>query len=562
MSTLFISDIYKIYHNFEPSRLKLWEIVRTYDPIQFTKLLFLLENVHRENKRETYTLSEQDLITFCNYHVDRCTKDLQFDIDTKTRVVRLERVRIDSGPVKTLFNETPSSSNPYDRLRHRSDVGIDLITNLIRITSPEILGCTYFNLNGNLDENLNNDDENPLTSIYVKVMIHNIGTKSYSNLMTSLNYLLLPEMLQHDRNNAAVSLHTSVASKYLQFYNMLNCYAFQDFDPRRFRSMVMPRCRRIYERLMTTDEMIVQPLYQGFYIIVYANKNETRIYNRYGELMTGLGYSIQIETSCTFIGILLPVDEWGNVRSWRYWPYRKTHRIYMVDILRYEQTMLINEPFKERLKYVSSLLGRQRQNENDDSIICAIDSTMSWSDIENSYIENRDVYDPIIGVVVRNANDLVNVTPLEYRFNIKYGFDLRSMNVIDLTKLSSTIKSKKQKIKLNTFEIHITCEMADFRTICIAYGHTEKEIYLCEYNRQLHQFVHAATLKRIPYDNDSFKYKSDNIYVINNKIIPIGIMYLRIYYDLNRKIIAYEQKMTDSKFDNPYINPLLTSESA
>lgn len=555
MSNLYASDIFKIYNNFEPSRLKMWEIVRSYDPIQFTKLIYLLENVSykRSNVNDAFNLNDSDLREFCNYYEEReapRVRDSKLEINMNA-TIRLERVRVNNGSI-LLFNENSNiGTNNY--IRHENDIDIGLIMNLIRIgISPEISSQSNSDC-GDDDDNNKTEREhisfirNKYHSIYIKLLIHNIGTKNYGELLNSINFQLFTENLQQDRNNS-YALKTSMASKYLQFYNMLNCYAFQDFDPRRFRFMVMPRSRRIYERIDNQHEYLIQPLYQGFYVVVYGNKNETRFYNRYGELLAGFGYNVRMNVSATFIGIVLPVDKLGNVRSWRYWYYRHSFIVYIVDVLRYEQTMLIDRPTIERLKYSKMI---------ESTCICSIDNgATSWNQIESNYIQNEDVYDPIIGVVLRNPNDYANVTPLEYRFNIKYCFDLRTMDVIDLT--NTRLNSIKD---LDNSKVHITCEMADYRTNCIAYGHTENEIYLCEYNRQLHQFVHSATLKRFPHDDSSkFKYKFEKLYVINGKILPLGVMYLRIYYDLNYRIIHYEQKLTDSKFDNPYTNPLLTRQ--
>jgi hypothetical protein len=546
MSNLYASDIFKIYNNFEPSRLKMWEIVRSYDPIQFTKLIYLLENVSykRGKVNDAFNLNNDDLREFCNYQEER---EAPHDCDLKLEInmnatIRLERVRVNNGPI-LLFNGNPNDeTNNYNR--HENDIDIGIIMNLIRIgISPEA------NTSSNNDCDNNETLQNKYNSIYIKLLIHNIGTKNYGELLNSINFQLFTENLQHDRNSS-YALKTSTASRYLQFYNMLNCYAFQDFDPRRFRFMVMPRSRRIYERINNQHEYLIQPLYQGFYVVVYGNKNETRFYNRYGELIVGIGYNARMNVSATFIGILLPVDKWGNVRSWRYWYYRHSFIVYIVDVLRYEQIMLIDRPTIERLKYSKMIESEYfiRSIGNDDG------TATSWDQIESNYNQNKDVYDPIIGVVLRKPNDLANVTPLEYRFNIKYCFDLRTMNVVDLT--NTGLYGIKD---LDNSKVHITCEMADYRTNCIAYGHTKTEIYLCEYNRQLHQFIHSATLKRFPHDEGvKFKYKFEKLYVINGKILPFGVMYLRIYYDMNYTIIYYEQKMTDSKFDNPYTNPLLS----
>ena len=62
MSTLLVSDLLKVFDNYEPSRTRVWEIVRTIHPVHCAALLYLLENVSKSRKITTLKLptSEDD----------------------------------------------------------------------------------------------------------------------------------------------------------------------------------------------------------------------------------------------------------------------------------------------------------------------------------------------------------------------------------------------------------------------------------------------------------------------------------------------------------------------
>lgn len=526
MSQLYISDVFKIFLNYEPSRLKVWEIVRTYDVVSFAKFLYLLENVSKSSKRSPTSLNDSDLREFCNYNLPSKECNTAYDIRlclNNTPSIRLERVENEYENSMVLFNKLNDDDNRQKK--HPQDVTIDIIMNNIRL-------------------GLNDMETSHLKNIYERIIQHNLGTHYYGSFVTALQYLLFTDNLQIDRNDVeTTSLRNSIVSKYLQMYKMFEFEECNSYDPRNCRFIILQRPERFKDRnIINKNDYIIQPLYQGFHLIVYTNKHETRCYNRFGELQPNILYGIRLEVNCTFEAIVLPVDKYGVIRSWRYWPHKHSYILYITDVIRYEHTLLMETPFEERLKYTKLINNPLIYNVPDDLF-------NNWDAIETRYIDNRDVYDPIVGVILKRPQSKITERPLEYRFNILYCYNMLSSSVLSLRDVN--IKD------LNPSELHISFEMADYWTTCIVYGHNDYEFYICEYDRNLHQFVHVATLDRLPYDSEEPSYKSENIYVINNRILPKGVFYLRVYYDLSYNLVGYDTKHTDSKFNVPYENLLL-----
>lgn len=586
MTTLYGSDIFKIYKNFEPSKLKMWEIARSYNPIEFAKLLYLLENVSTTSKRSVISLSDE----YINYNPppnndDDSKEDIILKITNEPKI-RLDRGVYHEGDCDIFWNDGSKHGNMpnyQDAIVHNNgdydfDFGIDKLLTYIR--SNNII---YSDNVMNIDDNADKCGEcidmalmpKNVSDIKFKVLNHNIGTLYYNKLLKHVEYLLFNDNFQNDRNEMNNhNEHGSIVLRFMQFYKTMNFKQSIDNDARNFRNIVIPKPVRIFDRnLMSSQDHIVQPLYQGFHVIVYSSPSETKCYSRFGTLHANLAYSIRCQVPCTFEAVILPIDRFNNVRCWRYWPFRTGFVMYVVDVFRYEQTILTSTPFKDRIKYIDLIVKNQP-----DIIYSSLAASPSrkpytWTLIEQKYINNRDLYDPIVGVVLREPNhtlvvnresplpsssspqsscvDTQNRQPKAFYFNILYSFDILNSKVIDL----------KPTYSLETIRmLHLNHEMADYKTICVAYGHCDSFIYLCVYNRDLHQFVHAATLQRSPHiEYTKLVYKPEKIYVINNKVIPRGILYLRVYYDISKNIIGYENKHTDDRFKIPYKNQLLSN---
>lgn len=521
----------------------MWEIVRSFNPIEFSKLLYLLENVMTSTKRMPVTLPE----TIIDYDPSAFERDIQLVI-SDFPTIRLERGDYQDGGV---FWNDGSNTNDNDAGDNDDDFTIDTLfshircNNLVRLNGDSPTHPMAWE--GSEQTNQSN------ASLKFRVLNHNLGTTHYKTLLRQIAHLLFNDNYQSDRNELNIEPN-SVVRKFMQFYGTMNFKQRIDSDARNFRSLILPKPRRIFDRdQVNSPEHIVQPLYQGFHVIVYSSPNETKCYSRCGTLHQGRAYSVRCAEPCTFEAIVLPVDKYNNVRCWRYWPFRSNFVMYVVDVFRYKQTILTSTPFSERAKYIDLIV------KNQPDILFAAPRDDSWLAIEEQYVRRRDIYDPIVGVVLRHPQHTITADSQQrqqpqhaptrvFYFNILVSYDILSAKIVELCESQPLDMARR---------LHLNYEMADYKTVCIVYGHCDRALYICTYNRVLQQFVHAATLTRSAMECFQLKYKPEKIFVVNNKTLPRGILYLRVYYDLSKKIIGYENKPTDDRFKSPFTNPLL-----
>lgn len=610
MASLYISDIFLIFHKYEPSRIKLWEIIRTYNIIDMAAFLYLLENVQKSKKCKTIELAETEyepggFVFTLSGNFSQPYETIAMGFEKAERDFQIDKpiIRFDRVVAEENFNLL---SPPPDKViaTDKTTMHIQKIYRVPNAMDTKIIDMMNYicdKKNKKLREN-----------IYTKIFEHNLGTFAYAQFSRQIEYLLFPDNLHNDRNvNTETKTNKmSMVMKFIQFANMYMNFdkqTFDSYDPRGFRFVIVPKPIRIYEKPDCVNakegNFLLQPLYHGLHVIVYCKKNETRCYNRYGELLPNFIYKTTFDMNATFEAVILPIDKKGNVRSWRYWQFRHDFVIIPVDIFRHDQRILLNLPFEERLTYLKCITGdkiksnvflsrekncekfsitnKTLKEKNIDDFRCAnayddgsneidnkvlneddeylmnyynVSVSSNWNKLEQDIMKRRDVYDPIAGIILRKRNEL-NLRTYEYRFNITFAFDLQEMTPINLMNLK-----KEDAIH---YYMHYNPEMSEKRTICIVYGHDDNYYYICVYNRTLHQFIHAGRITRLPYDVDEPHYKSESIYVINHKTQCRGIFYLRVYYKRNHnyKIISYETKLTTSKFDLPFTNPLFSSNN-
>lgn len=684
-----MSDIFKIYTNYEPSSIKIWEMIRSYDPIEFAKLLYILENVTKSSRRKSIAIPMETIHRITHkqqYSNDFVSDDIKLEIDekppdiiikiSKIKALRLEKCvdyysidnesnyvnRYASCQAKTRpsshnvngqsinsnniditnantnsiisnnqtngnttslnqienigisYNNIPIQSATFETL-HRSEPTIfwnriqsnnftidatedvDYCNNLTYISSaqyakrqklnntinipqktkqssalssppPPHTSITDISITKLMNDLRHNTNNSIPTSIYEQILNHNFGTKVYIELLSNVQYLLLNDNFQMERNAVnAMQDNQSIVVSFLQFYKNIMFEQTIDNDPRNFHFIIIPKARQLstasLDYLRRDDPQytndcssmyIHQPYFNGMHLIVYSSPSETKCFNRFGELFPNLAYALRSKVPCTFEVVVLPIDRYNNVRSWRYWQYRRYWVMYIVDVYRYKQSILLDIPFEERIKYAKYIA-------NGNELRLIPNNMQTVDEIYKLYEKNRDIYDPIGGVYRRHRHHVLNNNRYNQQnldstildrhqnsyilFNILYTFDLLHMKVL----------SVKNDI-CNIQQLNMNLEMADYRVLCIAYGHCEKYIYLCQYDRTYHQFVHAASMERLGIESDKLQYKPEKIFVMHNKILPMGVLYLRVYFDINYNVIGYDTKSTDSRFNLPYTNCL------
>lgn len=586
--------IIKLYENYEPSKVKIWEMVRSFDPVDFSKLLYMLENVARNCRREllTGTGGNNRYIIKQNVRDDDHTIILDFEPIIRLTPSIYYRNNVDE---KNYFADTSAwAKHNETSMSAAAGSACDITKIMNDIRSGKRVNCET------------ND------AVIEMIVHHNLSTTAYGRLLTDIKSLLLNENYHVDRNNVGVAnkmssnnngtpflgriRETSIVLQFLQFYKSMsyNNASCVDNDPRGFRFLIVPPPTIIYNATdyykMTHEDsanVIIQPYYMGLRVNVYLSPTEAKIFNAHGELISSLStLCLRSNNYCTFEAIVLPVDKNNVVRSYRYWPYRSNIVVYIVDVYRVNQQMLINLPFVERISFAapivaSSYLNNSSPHATQLRLECIPSHLQCAKRLEAQFIQNCDVFDPIVGIVVRNKMHVLiapknNATAAyAYKFNIRHGFDLLEMKPIDLYKLQ--VHDNVQTLR--NYRYYFNLDMADYKIVCLVYGHCDRFFYICEYNRQVQQFVHAAKLERHFVDrcvkinkscakttDDSYsdditiRYKPDRIYVLNNKTQPRGVLYLRVYYNIHRHAIGYEIKLTDGRFKLPFKNHLLQQE--
>lgn len=550
-----MSDILLMLRDYEPSRAKLWEMVRRYDPLQFAAFLYLLENVRKEPRKKPITLPCDKLYEFADAR--------PWSRDTSMRLhlsVTLRTDRVASEPTH-LFAMARYASR-LESSRHRSAGDASVYDLLDRIRSPpRDSDATY---------------DEPQRQPYLLIVAHNLSTNMYQRFLNNVVNMLFPDDMQGDRSRLLPD--QMVAIRYLRYHRQLSLQrSLCATDSRRFRYVMLPRPRRVYRRPTERDggtRYVYQSLYQGFHAVMdqeFDSSLSVRVFNRYGELQRNLLPPLRLATSCTFEAVVVPVDRCGWSRSWRYWPYREGCRIYVCDVFRYGDRVLATLPFVERLRYARRLC-----EENGQQLTLAATSER-WSDLmaDRVYDERRtttDMFPPIVGVIARDGQsqfspfyadqqaavtgggrqfELVASAPLQYRFHVRLVYDVLEDRPIRVGNGTSSDGDAVLKT-LRTERLFFDLEMADSRYVWLAYGHTDDSYFLCAYNPSVQQYEHTITLERSPYDTElEPKYQQERLVVLNAKTIPRGFLYLRVYLDRDGRYVGYETKLTTSRYDVP-----------
>nr|AHW98296.1 GrBNV_gp48-like protein [Nilaparvata lugens endogenous nudivirus] len=556
---LYVDNLLKIFYNYEPTRIKLWEIVRTFDSKHIAALIFILSNVNRSKNNSVYTHKLiENLIKETNEKIDGVVHKLC--VQPTLNVVR----------VRSIYETYACADNS------NNDVFLDRVNNQLTIWGLMSLIRAGNTLGGGGDDELTIDE---------RLVMHNISSTYYIQFINNIrNLLFRDESMIDDRNNVQrVAQSKLVTENFLQYYNAIHTATqhdprvvdrhyvenslnrqtqslmqnqfvalTSDIDPKNFRYIIRPRPLRCYDKFLDVimrcakDTVVVQPLYRGFFVVINSTGNQTRCYNRYGDLQYGLLYDTKFNVSATFEAVILPVDETGNIRNWNYWEYRHSTAVYITDVFRYKQTVATNLTYSQRYAYASQIGGvsvRTLFNCNESSSPVDV-----WSKLQQEYNDRPyDMMDPIGGLIVRaSTNCDLSVPPIEYRFNMKTYYDFAS----------DTFENVVGSISLkNSYNITFDMEMATYRTVCLVYAHDTTHLYTCAYDRNTtFQFYHVSKLPRL-LNIKSLKtpiYRPETLYILGAKINQLGLCYVRVYYNHINEIVGYDYKSTTSMYDVPY----------
>lgn len=540
-----IIDVALIFQNFQSSKCKMWEIVRSYNPIHMAALLYMLENLVLNRKCESVELH--------NLRVSNRTR-IPIDFTITEQTMNLNTLR------PTNANDRCCAFNMNGKQRQSSRI-IEL--NGIKMESSKFMNVLELLELVKDEKRLNmlsepvHEDEYPLNManrVIARTVLYNATTPEWRKFLHHMVFQLFPDNLQIARydNVSNVSMTaSSIVNKYLNYYKMMTQPDIYDtINSMDLKYMILPKpvvCSR--DQIYSAENVIIQPYYHGFYIIVNASDTSIRVYNRWSEnvivsshIQTAIRESIK-GLNCSLIAILLPKDGAGNLRSWRYWPYKTSCDVMIIDILRYKSKSLVALPLVERLKYL--------ENISTTKSIKIIDSTQHIVNYEKRYNEcDVDLYSAMIGVVAKpKFSRLSTKENLVYRFPVKYTFDLMTNCVV------SVESDKNNDIPKRLF---FNPELAQYQTTVMIYNHDAEWYYACRYNLDHHQFEHWCRFQKYEHDmgddnNDATKYAvSERIMVLNSPIpLTRGVFYLRVYYNDDREYLGYDRKFTASRYDIP-----------
>jgi len=231
--------------------------------------------------------------------------------------------------------------------------------------------------------------------------------------------------------------------------------------------------------------------------------------------------------------------------------------IIIVDVLRVNDVMLVDLPYKERMRYAQSLA------KNTDNVIVAKTCSGSNATRLMTLLEREhhdvgfDMFSPINGIMYRKKTSVAKIPPAQYLFSqsVLYNFH----------------KDKFDRIygscSLNVpFDSYFPLDMAETCTIVTVYAHDDDYYYTCVYDRVKFIFTHEAIMDRTcDMWRKQIRYRNDLIYVRGAVIMPMGVAFMRVYHNYNqthrlvgtdnrskRVILGYEFKLTTSMYDVPY----------
>lgn len=582
---LLIKDLLKVFDNYESSKCLLWEIVRTFHPIHTAALLFCMENITKSYKSSTLSVKTEPSLRSTNNlnHRDENNDVRLMEIDESTTTAQRGVVLCCTRPTLRLKR----CERDYVNLPSFKDM-TDVTAGRDRFNNLTIFGLIRMLQNPTTTTMANdyNDDKNNCT-VYERIVMHNLRTRAYTQFSQNLLHQLLPEHMQQSRHEASSINKRMMASndseeigmhvKFLQFYeSFYNDGASLQREARTFRQLNRPRPALVYEKPSNMHDYCVQPRYVGYNVVINAAKTNTRTYNRYGELLHSVLYQKRFPMHATFEAMLVPLDESGRPRSWR---YARSHRnngdgstsrttsnvmgimtcqnfaLYVVDVFRVRDKLLINEPFHRRVGYARLL---ECENVHVCDTRAGDDRGHAlWDALERGHNEptTLDPFAPINGVVLRGKNDTALCRSRQYVFssNVIYNFQKNA-----LTRVSGDCSMRL------ALDAYFSPDMAELCTVVTIYAHDDQFYYVCRFDRNLFTFVHDVCLDRVcDVWRTRLRYTKDKVYVQDAKLMPMGMAFLRIYHndnrdfknvrhDSRRTIVAYESKITTSMYDVPF----------
>lgn len=496
---ILVDDVFNLFHLYEPSNVKIYEIFKTYHPNYIAALIYLLENIKGNKKLEVYEPKSVE-------------ETIQL-IEQKTTV----EYKICKRPTFTLSQAENVNLKVRNIDSHKKVSGAINLIDFIHLykTTP------YENLPNNC-----------------KILLHNLGTTQYKRFCINVASMML-EHSQTNRNEF-IRIDEKLEEKFLQYYKYFNYDNILKEIPSsyNFCNIIRPPNQRLYDKM--PEELIenyfIQPFYKGFRVVINVNNGVVQCFNRYGKIIQKFLYGLKLDNKhVTFEAVVLSFDG-IKPRAWTHWSYRKKFIVIITDIFRLNEKMLLKLAYSERMKYLHKITGTN------------VEHVSNFPDVNKIYNLNMalDFFNPIVGVVYKAKYKNCAESHIEYKFPMVHYFDYFSNSIKHFDGSVSLMENKMNQ------NVYINFEMSHYKTVCLVYSNDDKYLYVCKFIE--YHFVFVGKIERLLTDTGELNYENCSLYVLNSPVKPKGVIYLRVYYNCDcgvKEIIGYNFKKTTCMHDLP-----------
>ena len=396
----------------------------------------------------------------------------------------------------------------------------------------------------------------------IEAILYNLGCEQYQQFNLCLNNYILPAHLQNWRLDNFESKQNTTNSG-LTLSDKVN-FLFRSDEELSKKYKTIQKREDLPE---LSSESVITPLLQGFHLYLEINQTSPRLkfYNKHwepvnkkflnSELQTAIHNQLCVRKKFHYLIleiIVLPTNQMGKMKNWRFWNYRTSETAFVLDIIKLNKTDLWKKPY--RFRY--DLLFANRSVFNSDlHRILANNFFLQESNPDKIYqlieslYDSVDFYNPFQGVIVNTNNQF-------YKFYFtKYVcmYDFYEQKCIKVN-----CQYGHYGISNYNWNLYVNPEYISKAKIrLIVYGEDETYIYCCKFERNcLLQFVHYACIEKKHTDKlneNLFIYsRKENLYVVNALTQVLGYALIRFYFDEKNTVVDYEQKMTDSVYDVPH----------
>lgn len=465
---------------YEPSRILLWCIYQTLGFESFNKLLLIIKYVKSKKRK-----------------ANKFFKVLDFEFES----VNFKTVNI----TKYII---PSA------LKVNTDISY----------KPKQIYASFIS---NLYYKLLNDE--PLT-FEENVFTTQLNTTQAFRFLSSFDSLV-PEQLLPSRD----SINDAHKYKYTLYESYLN-YTFQNLDCRIKRNVRCPPNKIInldkYNRCVGD---VYQPLYCGMRVVISSFSNVSRIYSIDG-IFLNINPRLVNMPHTTFEAIILPMIN-SKPKHWRCWPFKTSLMIFIVDVFMWNNKLLYNDTYKNRIGYIDEIL-----KENNNLHLVKSQFETDYTKIKTtSYSE---------GFIIRNLNKTFNPPiahlaiekPYTICFNLFSG-EYENVSII------------------NNIHQHVfSFKLASFKEVVFVYSQNAKYLFCCKFDSSIFKFIHCGEIPNI-YNEDLKYQKKEQTYIYGNQNPIYGQALLNVYFDIDNNVIGYAQKKTTTFYNLPLQSRLFKNTS-